>query len=68
MLLHTHIRHLSRCAWTAQVFTALLTFKMASPAGKDCKDPTGKVRCCWLRAYGLGFNRGCDYSVLAHML
>ena len=22
---------------------ALLTFKMASPAGKDCKDPTGKV-------------------------
>jgi hypothetical protein len=23
---------------------ALLTFKMASPAGKDCKDPTGKVR------------------------
>lgn len=27
-----------------QVFIALLTFKMASPAGKDCKDPTGKVR------------------------
>lgn len=25
-----------------QVFMALLTFKMASPAGKDCKDPTGK--------------------------
>jgi amino acid transporter len=25
-----------------QVFIALLTFKMASPAGKDCKDPSGK--------------------------
>lgn len=25
------------------MFIALLTFKMASPAGKDCKDPSGKV-------------------------
>lgn len=34
-----------------QVFIALLTFKMASPAGKDCKDPTGKV-CHMKRWFG----------------
>jgi hypothetical protein len=39
-----HTRTSVNMLWCLQVFMALLTFKMASPAGKDCKDPTGKVR------------------------